>query len=67
MYYLLVYDTGSFYVAQGDLELTDILLPQPPEFWNYRCASSLPTFKMLGKIVQQRILCLEKLSFKNET
>jgi hypothetical protein len=56
MYYLLVYDTGSFYVAQGDLELTDILLPQPPEFWNYRCASSLPTFKMLGKIVQQRIL-----------
>lgn len=26
------------YVIQTDLELTAILLPQPPECWDYRCA-----------------------------
>jgi hypothetical protein len=29
-------DTRSHYVAQTDLELT-ILLPQPPECWDYKC------------------------------
>jgi hypothetical protein len=33
---LFVYfETGSYYVAQAVLELT-ILLPQPPEYWDYR-------------------------------
>jgi hypothetical protein len=31
------FETGSHYVSQAGLELT-VLLPQPPECWDYRCA-----------------------------
>jgi hypothetical protein len=33
------FETGSSYVAQADLEFT-ILLPQPPKYWDCRCAKS---------------------------
>jgi hypothetical protein len=34
--FLLLLETGSYYVAQSDLELT-ILLPQLPKSWDYSC------------------------------
>jgi hypothetical protein len=38
---LFVFKTGSHYVVQTDLKLK-ILLPQPPECWDYRCAPPHP-------------------------
>jgi hypothetical protein len=38
-FFLRIVETGSLYVVQGGLELA-ILLPQPPECWDYRCARS---------------------------
>jgi hypothetical protein len=39
------FDTGSYFVAQAGLELT-ILLPLPPECWNYRLTSPEISFLM---------------------
>lgn len=36
------FEKGSSYAAWADLELR-IRLPQPPEFWDYRCARLCPT------------------------
>jgi hypothetical protein len=33
---LFIFDTRSRYVVQADLKLV-ILLPQPSEYWGYRC------------------------------
>jgi hypothetical protein len=37
--FVFCFETGFWYVAQGGLKLS-ILLPQPPECWNYRCELS---------------------------
>jgi hypothetical protein len=31
------FETGSYYVAEAGLQL-EILLPQPPKFWDHKCA-----------------------------
>jgi hypothetical protein len=35
-YYYYYFERGSFYVAQAGPEFM-ILLPQPPECWDYNC------------------------------
>jgi hypothetical protein len=30
-------ETGSSYIVHNALELPEILLPRPPEYWNYMC------------------------------
>jgi hypothetical protein len=42
----MLFETGSHYIAQTDLELL-IILPLLPEFWDYRCAPLLPGLKFL--------------------
>jgi hypothetical protein len=37
----LLFGTGSHYVALAGLKLT-ILLPPPPEYWDYRCEPPYP-------------------------
>jgi hypothetical protein len=43
--FFVCFETGSHYAAQADLKL-EILLPQPPECWDYRCAP--PHFARVG-------------------
>jgi hypothetical protein len=44
------FETESHYVAQG-VELM-ILLPQPPEFWDYRCT---PPYLALNSVLNQQV------------
>jgi hypothetical protein len=38
IYFYKQFKSFSFYVSQAGLELT-LILPQPPECWDYRCAT----------------------------
>jgi hypothetical protein len=39
LFCFVLFETGSWYIAQDGLKLM-ILLPQSPECWDYRCAPS---------------------------
>jgi hypothetical protein len=42
------FEMRSHYMAQARLEL-EILLPQPPEYWDYRCVPSYPAYTVILK------------------
>lgn len=49
--FLFVWEAGLKLTIQpqADLELTAILLPMPPECWDYRCTTTLNWFKYVNK------------------
>jgi hypothetical protein len=47
---MIIFETESQNVAQADLELS-ILLPQPPECYDYRCITLCPVLKVFLKLL----------------
>jgi hypothetical protein len=56
--FILFFDTESCFVAQDGLKLT-VILPQPPECWDYRCITPCPAFSWL----YISIVCLYHILF----
>jgi hypothetical protein len=54
-WFFCFFETGSPYVAQAGLKFM-ILLPQPPECWDYRCVAPHPFSQLIyskgGDIIQ---------------